>query len=201
VADPNRPEEDPMLQNLETREMLRLLELARAPEVTSEKAAAVWREIQRRTAAPPVTGAAGAGDFWRRFQEGVVQSAREVVASLVPETLMPSGAVRSAAIELPKVLVYQTDALSISISFAGRPGSDHLRLIGQVAPKVEAELPPGGQIAVFSERELFAADLDEFGEFVVEGVPPGILHMDILLGSDAIQISPIQTQAVQVMEE
>jgi hypothetical protein len=190
-----------MLQNLEVREMIRLLELARAPELTSEKAAAVWREIQRRAASAPAMGAAGTGDLVRRLQESVIQVARELVASLVPDTLIPSGAVRSTATELPKVLVYETDDLSISISFAGHPGSERLRLIGQVAPKTEIELPAGGRIAVFSEREMFATNLDEFGEFIVQGVPPGNLHMDILLGSDAIQISPIQTQSVQVMEE
>ena len=190
-----------MLQDMEMREMIRLLELARGPELTSEKAAFVWREVQRRAPSSQALGATDAGDLLRRLRESVVQGARELAASLVPEALAPSGAVRSAATELPKVLVYETEDLTISISFAGNPASERLKLIGQVAPKAEVELAAGGQVAVFSEREMFAAELDHYGEFAVAGVPSGNLHMDIRLGSDSIQISPIQTQAVQVIEE
>lgn len=199
MSDPMYPEDDPMLDDAESREMMRLLAFATTPEIGAEKAAAVWREVQRRSrvssAAPDLSQVLG------RLRDGVMSGMRELAATLVPDALVPSAAVRSAGAGRPRLLMYETEDHTISVSFSGRRGSERLKLIGQVAPKRDLEIAPGGKVAVFGASDAAFGEVNAYGEFVLEDVPPGDLHMDIVMGADAIQISPIQTKAVQVMED
>lgn len=191
------PQDDPGLQAAEVREMIWALELAAGPEIEPGRAAAIWSEVKRRARSQSIPVSSG---FLARFREGLVRGCRQVAATLVQEALAPSPAVRSADVAVPTLLVYETEHFAISLSFSGPPDSTHVNLIGQVVPKVATELPSGGKIAVWSEGDTGFADLDERGEFALESVPRGDLHMDILLGTEAIQISPIHTRVPRSTE-
>jgi hypothetical protein len=54
---------------------------------------------------------------------------------------------------------------------------------------------------VWGESETKFGRLDTNGEFSVEGVQSGDLHIDILLGTDSIQLSPIHTGALRARED
>lgn len=194
----NRPEDDPVLQTPEMRQMLWALQFSATPEMSHERAAAVWGEVKRQAGVRSVDDP---GEAVRRLWGGLARGWRLVTAMLVPEVLVPSPAVRGAATALPKLLVYETDSFSISLSFMGSPQSDRIKLVGQVVPKVASEIPAGGKVALWSDRETVFGDVNEYGEFTVESASRGELHMDILLGTESIQLSPIQTRAVQVTED
>lgn len=178
------------MQSPEMREMVWALELAAAKEMSREEAYQVWLKVKGRSM-ESVRENVGTFD---RLRGSLTRGLREVAASLVQESLLPSLAVRGATSAQPKLLVYETDEFAISVSFSGPPEATRLKLIGQVAPKVSPEIPSGGKIALWSDSETFFAEVNEHGEFSVDNVPRGDLHMDILLGDDCIQLSPIHTR-------
>ncbi len=198
MSEITRPQDDPHLQAQELREMIWALELASAPELSPQKIAMLWREVRSRTSAGAAPGVAG---ILSQMRDGLAHALREVAATLVQESLIPSPAVRGTETALPRLLVYETDEYAISLTFQAPPEATLLKLIGQVVPKIAPDLPPGGEIAVWSEAETKFGRLDTNGEFSVEGVPSGDLHIDILLGTDSIQLSPIHTGALRARED
>lgn len=189
MPEPIRPHDEPLLQTPALREVVWALELAAQPAITAAEAKAVWQRVKKQAAA-----GAGLGAAMRRLRDDIVLGWREVSATLVPEALVPSPAVRGSETAEPALLVYETDAFAISLSLIAPPEANRLRLIGQLVPKTAGAIPAGGKVVVWSERETSTGEVNEHGEFALDGVPRGDLHMDILIGEDAIQLSPIQTR-------
>jgi hypothetical protein len=172
------------------------LELAARPEMSAADAARIWQEVRRRADESPLTG-----DAVRRLRDGLVRGWRQLTASLVQETLIPSPAVRGPEAARPALLVYETDEFAISLSFSAPNEADRLRMVGQLVPKRAREIPAGGKVLVWSEHATSSGELNDHGEFALDELPRGDLHMDILLGGDSIQISPIQTRPNPIREE
>lgn len=198
MFDSNRPQDDQELRSEEMREVIWALELASCASVDSVTADGIWREVKRRAAVRPGAEVIRtARTIWGEVSRGL----REVVATLDQRTLRPAAAVRSAGEDRPRVLIYETDQYAVSLTFSGAPEATRVSMIGQIVPKAATSIPEGGRVAVFSDRETSLAAVNEFGEFSVSGVRRGSLHMDLLLGTESIQISPIETSAVRTLEE
>lgn len=198
MSELKKPEDEPMFQDPAVREVHWALELAASPRVSAGEAEQIWRQVRRRISEPRGVDMAGAV---RRWRDGLAQGWREVTATLVQEALIPSPAVRGAETAQPALVVYETGDFAISLTFSAPPETERLRLIGQVVPKTASALPPGGQVVVWSERETRTGEVNENGEFAIEGVPRGELHMDILIGDDAIQLSPVPTRSSRNPED
>jgi len=165
----------------ELRDLLWTLELAGA-ELEPARVEQAWQEARR---------AASAGGLAQRVRQSVGGAVRDLVASLAPETLVPSPAVRGAGSAVPGMQVFVTDEYAVSISLAGPPQADRLRLIGNVTPRAAQELPSGGRATIYCGTEVIHAGIAALGEFEAERVPRGDLHIDIELGASRIQLSPI----------
>jgi hypothetical protein len=198
VSEITRPHEDPTLQSPELREMIWALELSAVPELGPQKIEAIWREVRARASGNAPPELAG---IMTQMKESLARGLRVIAATLVQETLIPSPAVRGTETASPKLLVYETEEYAISLTFQTLPESTRLKLIGQVVPKTAPDLGPGGEVAVWSESETSAGPVNPNGEFTLEGVPAGDLHIDILLGTDSIQLSPIHTGAARAKED
>jgi hypothetical protein len=179
------------------REIRWALELIARPELSGEKAAAVWFETKRRLVETDLETRIPLG----RLRDALAGKWREITGILVQDSLAPSAAVRSAGVAAPKLLVFETPDFLISLSFSGRPEAQRLEIIGQIAPRTADHLPPGGRIEVWSDSETNFGEINDRGEFALEEVPRGDLHIDILMGGDSIQLSPIHTRTVQLLED
>ncbi len=173
----------------EAGELLARLAHARledAPE--SLKRAALNRvRAEARTAALP-TGAWAA--IRARFAEGL----SEVRAGLAADSLAAPGAVRGSTEASPRLLLYETDAYSISISLAAGEPTGTLDLQGQVAPRRADRLPGGGHVVLHRSGGLSEADLSEFGEFSFRGVPRGAVVLAVALGGELIRLGPLGSE-------
>lgn len=183
-----RPDDDPALAGREVREMMWALEFAAARPVDAATAAKVWRDVRERRGATA------------RVRDAVDRGLRQVVAMLVPESLAFSTAVRSGEGANPRLLVYETDQFTVSLAFDSPPESAVVALTGQVVPRVSQHLPAGGVVRVWNASGTAETALNEYGEFSLRSLRHGDLHMDIILGGDNIQISPIHTRAARERE-
>ena len=140
---------------------------------------------------PVMLAVAGALLVWPRLRAFLGGAVRELTATLVTDTLVPSPAVRGSNLALPKLLVFETDehAVSISVSLEG----ERTRLLGSIVPKLSESIPSGGSATIYGGTEPMRVDVSDHGEFEAAGVPRGDLHIDIELGDVRIQISPIHT--------
>jgi hypothetical protein len=198
LTERNEPQDEPDLQTPSIREVHWALELAAGHQVSRVQADRIWQQVKGMASEGAESAAGGA---LRRLREGLLQGWRQISASLVQEILVPSAAVRGAESAEPALLIYETDRFAISLSFSRPNETSRLRLVGQLAPKSATEIPAGGRIIVWGNQESATSELDERGEFALDPVPGGDLHMDILLGKDAIQLSPIQTRSGGTREE
>ena len=198
MSEKSSSQEFPVFQDPAVREVHWALELAASPPVPDAEAARIWRLVRARAAASTGSDVTGA---LRRLRDGLKSGWREITATLVPDALLPSLAVRGVEAAQPALLVFETDAFAISLSLSSPPEQNRVRMVGQLVPKSATEIPAGGRVVVWSGRETAAGEVNEHGEFAFDGLPHGDLHMDILIGDDAIQLSPIQTRAGRRTEE
>jgi hypothetical protein len=82
--------------------------------------------------------------------------------------------------------VYATDDADIALNFRQRPSVGDYILSGQVFPKGPA-VPLSLHANIQSNDQAFGeAEVDDLGEFVFEGIPPG--EYELTLSNSAIQI-------------
>ncbi len=171
-------------------ELAELVRFARGLVVAgdvSPDVAAINRALSQLRGARSSSDRAAAG-LGARIADGL----REIVATLVADSLRPSAAVRGAVSASPRLLVYDTDAYAISVS-ADRE-ADRCVLRGQVTPTAADELPPRRTVTVRASASSTPteADLNEFGEFVFDALPWGEFELTFTLGSDRVHIPPFR---------
>jgi hypothetical protein len=171
---------------VEFRETLWALELATdepAPGLVTQ----VWLEARRclDLDSHPEKGLA------RRLTGKLGGLVRELAASLTVESATPSLAVRGANRAAPRLMVFETEEYTVSVSVSGTAQPDRFCLVGHVTPKVSESLPGSGQATVFGGAEVIRVPLNELGEFEVDAAPRGDLHIDLELGGARIQLSPV----------
>lgn len=139
-----------------------------------------WRHIERARALDPAARAiAHAGD-----------ALRGIVAVLVGDTARPSHAVRGATTALPRVLVYETDAVGISLSIEEH-GERAIAVKGQIMPRHEPSLPDGGRAIVAADEACVEVPLGAFGEFDAGVVPRATLHVVVVIGSTRVELPAV----------
>lgn len=165
----------------ELRDLLWTLELAGA-ELDPDRVEQVWQEAKDTARARGLT---------QRLRDGLTGAVRDLVASIAPETLVPSPAVRGSGAAVPAVQVFVTDEYAVSLSVTVSSQADQVRLVGSITPRTSQDLPSGGRATIYGGTEVIGVDVNSLGEFEAERVPPGDLHIDIELGASRIQLSPI----------
>jgi len=114
------------------------------------------------------------------------------VASVVSESLRPSPAVRGSTLASPRLMIFETDALVISISISEPSPTQVRQLVGSIAPKMAQSLHAGGRATVVSGLKRIHAEIDEHGEFEAAIIAPEDFRIEIELGSDRILVLPSQ---------
>jgi len=129
-----------------------------------------------------------------RAARAVSSAIREVVARLRTDSLQPSAALRGATLASPRMLVFETDELAISLSLTSE--GDVVSLRGQVMPKTGGSLPENGLVLVHAEGTSFGAPLTELGKFRIDRLPRAQLRLEMSLGDTVVRLaSPIDTTA------
>lgn len=177
----------------EMQDLLWTLELA-GTDLSPERVEQVWQEAKR---------AASAAGLAQRVRDGLSGAVRDLVASIAPETLVPSPAVRGRGSARSGMQVFVTDEYAISVSISDSAQAGRLRVVGSVTPRLSPELPGGGRVTIYGGAEVIGADINQNGEFDAEPVPRGDLHIDVELGETRIQLSPMHAgkPASQAQEE
>ena len=172
------------------RELLGLFAEARLPDpprhLVEATVTRILDELRGRSAEQPAGSLAS--DFVERAAQQVKDLAGAVWASLVTDSLTANHAVRGSGESRARMLLYETEEVSIAVSL--RPGStsDRRDVRGQVTPKREGTLPPGGTARVAAAGKEIEAELSEFGEFTAADVPAGELLLTIGLGGQRISL-------------
>lgn len=159
-----------------------------SPDPDPARVAEIWHEAKRRAGLDPTSPPQTPAD---RFGAKLGATFRQLTASLRAESLQPSLAVRGSSVAAPRLLIFETDELAVSLSIATGPGAGRVRIVGGITPKTSRDLPRDGRVALFAGEQVIQASVTEQGEFTLEGILGGDLHLDITLGTDRIEISPI----------
>jgi hypothetical protein len=163
----------------------RLLAAARVAPVAAPSAEMIdraWRRIARARLVDRAIARAG-------------EALETVVAALVGDSTEPSPAVRGATTAVPRVLVYETDDVGISISLAGH-GESEITLKGQVMPRHDTSLPDGGRVVIAAGDHGVELSLGAFGEFDAGTLPRETLHLVFVIGSARIELPAVPVGGV-----
>jgi hypothetical protein len=173
----------------DARQMLRLFTDARLPEpprALAEKTLAQLRTRLRGEALPAE---------WEQLKQELREALRrsaakltEIRATLVADSLRPSLAVRGPRQAGPRTLLFETDAFSVAVSLASGERGKEYEVMGQVAPKRGASLPPGGWVVVESGQATHECPITDLGQFTLQGVQPDIEEMTVVLGDSRIRL-------------
>lgn len=112
----------------------------------------------------------------------------EIWAALVADSLQPSPSLRGVAWASPRMLLYETDAFSVTVSVTSDQTGEYWNLLGQVAPKEGSSLPPGGRAVAGTGAEAVEAPLTQFGEFSLHRLTPAVEEVSILIGESCIRL-------------
>jgi hypothetical protein len=123
-------------------------------------------------------------DWWQQVRAGL----REVIAELIADSVEPSPVLRGVASAEPRMLLYETDAFSITLSL--KPGQSPATRdwIGQVAPRGSHELPPEGQAILRREGRQKTVWLSAYGEFAFREEPEGVSELSIAVGEYLVHL-------------
>jgi hypothetical protein len=115
---------------------------------------------------------------------------REVLAVLVADSLTPSPVTRASAVNAePRVLLYETDAYAITVSYAVCEDPQKVDVRGQIIPRSRAELPEGGRVTLSAKKEEVEQELSAGGDFVFENQPTELGDLSIVLADSLIWLS------------
>jgi hypothetical protein len=129
---------------------------------------------------------------FERLTAFLTRGLREAVAALVSDSWTPSHAVRSVSHASPRTLLYETDRLTITVSFREGAHRETTDILGQVAPKREDRLASGGRVVLGCQSEVAEDTLSELGEFAFRDVSRGTHLLALELGDDLVRIGPIE---------
>ncbi len=114
--------------------------------------------------------------------------AREVLASLVADSLSPSPVLRGAATaEAPRTLLFEAPGFSIAVSvFPSGPG--RVNVLGQISPLRAGVVPLEGQEVVLEAAgRTWTTRLSAYGEFAFRHLPRGTMEVSFLLAGSRLR--------------
>lgn len=171
---PTRPARDEILRAR--------LELAGVPDVD--------RELEQATYARMVAEGTPLAERAAAWMARTGRTVREVVASLAHDaTALPAEALRGSATATPRMLVYETESIAISLRLQHE--GDRVSLRGQLIPRDDRAALEGAQVEVTCEAELTSAAVTEFGEFELDDLPRGPLDLVVGVDDQVIRLSPL----------
>jgi len=142
-------------------------------------------------------------EFAERANEGsernrlaeVASAVRDVVATLVSgDGFAGAVGVRGGHTSAPRLMVWETEDHSFSVSFEDQAGG-RVRVRGQVAPRKSHELGSGTAVLVQGSDRI-EAEITATGQFAFPEVPrASALRLEVLLGSDRVQLGPVDLHA------
>ena len=140
--------------------------------------------------------------------ENLVSSARELADQVIDEVVQTfravlladswqdqALAVRGSSTAAPRILIYESEAYTVSLSFEAGPDPENLELelIGQVTPRKATDIPTGSTASIVDDDSGIPAEseIGEFGDFRFGALTKSPKHIALLLGTDRIEIGPL----------
>lgn len=160
----------------------------------ADTTAAVRAEIEQLAEWPRETLRA------RGWFDGLRAQVQEVWAELSDDSWQLSPTMRATAVDAqPRILLYETDSLSITVALTQDSDWGTTRVRGQVIPLDATPLPGGGIALLRCGRAEFETPLEEYGEFSFSKPcptrPGGSLHLVIALAKRFVRIMLPATNA------
>jgi hypothetical protein len=173
-------------------ERRRLLETWKLRRDTTPPPDLVSRTLARMGFEPTPSPSVSLFDRWAERVRASGREIREALAALAGDSLQPSPALRGSTLASPRMLVFETDELAISLSLATE--GEVVSLRGQVMPKSGHSLPEGSLVIATAESTTFGAPISEFGKFRLDRLPRAPLRFEFCIGDTVVRLgSPIDT--------
>ena len=140
---------------------------------------------------PPGWAAANAGNLFRLKKPGVVTIAREIIASLVYDSLnepLPLG-VRKRDLPARQAL-YKTDGMQLDLKI--EVGDENGLIIGQIVADQSGLDIVGLQIELTDKGEVIGKSrTNALGEFIFQGLPDGNYELQVVLSDTMVKLPPL----------
>ncbi|MCK4414608.1 MAG: hypothetical protein KAY32_13825 [Candidatus Eisenbacteria sp.] len=120
--------------------------------------------------------------------ERLTGSLREVWAALVADSLQTHAAPCRSGTPPPRMLLFETEELAITISLCPGEGADRRDIKGQVVPKEGTGLPRDGLVLAVQGDQQWQSPVSAFGEFRLEAIGAGADDVSILLGDTRVRL-------------
>lgn len=168
----------------EIRNLIGAMRISGHPEPSDDLIRSTWKRIQ----------SLGSGEeaVVRELIGTVREKLREVWATLAPDALAPSLAVRGTTSASPRLLVYESEDYAISLSFTFSRECQAMDILGKVIPKTSTQIPPEGRVVLYEDDSEHEAELGEHGGFRYTQIRRGPIRLDIELGEYRIHLPRIE---------
>lgn len=125
----------------------------------------------------------------------LASTVRDVMATLISgDGFAGAVGVRGARASAPRLMVWETDEHSFSVSFENT-GGGRVSVRGQVAPRKSHELHPG-KASLLSGDQRVESTISATGQFSFAEVSRGTVRLEVVMGSDRIQLGPVDLNDV-----
>jgi hypothetical protein len=121
--------------------------------------------------------------------ERISQKLTQSWAELKTDSLQAGAAFRGMDLAAPRMLSYETDRYSITISLQRSDDSRIEKIAGQIAPIDQPNLPAGGVATLENGTILVDCPLSRFGEFEFEDPDGDMDELNILIEGSIIRIN------------
>ncbi len=123
-----------------------------------------------------------------RALSSLSEAAREVAAALVRDSLQPALNLRGSGVATPRMLVYETPDLVISINLT-RSADGSTTIDGQLVPRSGASIEPGGLVSVEGDGQSLEAPIGELGRFRLADLPAGVRSLRLRIGDQSVLVN------------
>jgi hypothetical protein len=170
----------------QVRKLVGAMRIAGHPDPSGELILTTWSRIQALDSSQRDRADA------RDVIDSVKDKLREIWATLAPDALAPSLAVRGTTSASPRLLVYESDDYAISLSFSLKGDGRTMDILGKVIPRTSAYIPPGGHVILFEDDSEHEAELEEYGGFRFGDICRGPIRVDVEVGDYRIHLPRIE---------
>jgi hypothetical protein len=83
-------------------------------------------------------------------------------------------------------LLFQADRIEVDLEMTPRPGTERVRLMGQVT--AGGTDPSGGAVSLSNDSQEWLARLDESGEFLIEDLERGAYRLEVAIEDRVVEV-------------
>lgn len=133
-------------------------------------------------------GGTNPGHDGQGLGERLRQGLEVVVANLVADSWQPQPGIRGADTASPRLLRFERDGYSITLSLLGDSSARRFSMMGQVVPPGGARMGAGAKALAAVGEKTITASLSPHGEFILKELTPDLTEIMIEISDKQIRL-------------